>query len=139
MTGSFASRTKVSPEKTRFEIEQTLRRYGATAFNSGWEEKRAWVMFKAKGREVKFVLPLPERTKNGWEQEERRRWRAMLIVIKAKLEAVASGIVEFDSEFMAQIVVPGDGRTVYEMMKQPLAVAYQTGEFPKMLPPPAQT
>jgi hypothetical protein len=137
MTGQFAKKTTVAPEKTKLEIEQTLRRYGATAFNSGWDPGKAWVMFKAKDREVRFTVDLPKPTlsKPAFEQEERRRWRCLLIVIKAKLEAVASGIVEFDSEFMAQIVLP-DGQTVGEMMKPHIALAYTTKQMPRLLPPP---
>ena len=40
------------------------------------------------------------------EQEVRRRWRALLLVIKAKLEAVESGISTMDSEFLAFVVLP---------------------------------
>jgi hypothetical protein len=134
----YAKNTKVAPEKSRQEIERTLIRYGATAFHTGWEQGKAWIMFRAKGREVRFVLPLPDRLKNGAEQEERRRWRAMLMVIKAKLEAVQSGIVSFEVEFMPHTVVPGDGRTVHEVMNEPLTIAYKTGEMPKLLPAPSQ-
>lgn len=46
-----------------------------------------------------------------YEKATRQRWRALALVIKAKLEAVASGITEFEQEFLAHIVLP-DGRTV---------------------------
>jgi hypothetical protein len=49
----------------------------------------------------------------AWEQACRSRWRALLLCIKAKLEACAVGITTFDSEFLAHIVT-GDGRTVAE-------------------------
>ena len=41
----------------------------------------------------------------------RQRWRALNLAIKAKLEAVESGIVTFDQEFLAHIVGPS-GQTV---------------------------
>ena len=44
--------------------------------------------------------------KGAHEQERRRLWRALLLNIKAKLEAVESGISVFDEEFMAHIVLP---------------------------------
>lgn len=46
-----------------------------------------------------------------YEQAGRQRWRALALVIKAKLEAVGTGIVTFEEEFLAHIVLPS-GRTV---------------------------
>jgi len=130
---AYAERTKVAPEKTKTEIEQTLRRYGADAFMSGWGEGKAWVQFRAKGRIIKFVIPLPDRKKAGAEQEERRRWRSLLLVIKSKLEAVDSGIEEFDTAFLAHIVLP-NGQTVGQWIRPQVQVVYEKGEMPKMLP-----
>jgi hypothetical protein len=49
--------------------------------------------------------------------EERRLWRCLLISIKAKLEAVGSGIATFDEEFLAHIVTP-DNDTIYEKLQR---------------------
>jgi len=64
----------------------------------------------------------------GWEQE-----RALALVIKAKLEAVESGITVFDDEFMAHIVLP-DGSTVGDFMKPQIEQVYLTGQMPPLLP-----
>jgi len=37
----YAQHTSVSSERSRMEIERTLKRYGAKAFIYGWEEKHA--------------------------------------------------------------------------------------------------
>jgi hypothetical protein len=50
-----------------------------------------------------------------WEQSTRQRWRALNLVIKAKLEAVESKITTMEQEFLAQIVLP-NGRTAGETM-----------------------
>jgi hypothetical protein len=68
-------------------------------------------------------MPLPDRTKKAfthmetgkrrtetqaqraWEQAVRQRWRALVLVIKAKLEAVESGITSFEDEFLAHTVL----------------------------------
>jgi hypothetical protein len=55
------------------------------------------------------------------------------LVIKAKLEAVESGIACFEEEFMAHIVLP-DGRTVGEHVIPGIAQAYETGNVPALLP-----
>lgn len=126
----FASETSVSCEKSRSEIERTLLRYGATGFMYGWQESSALIAFQAKGRSIKFLLPLPNRAAREfcehsrgtrtieaahekWEQACRQRWRALLLCIKAKLEAVECGITTFDAEFLAHFVTD-DGRTVGE-------------------------
>ena len=86
-------------------------------------------MFRAAGRHVKFVVDMP--TEDA--QEERRRWRALVLVIKSKLEAVASGIVTFDEEFMAHIVLP-DGQTIGQAMLPQIEAAYDAGTMPPLLP-----
>ncbi len=52
--------------------------------------------------------------------------------LEAKLEAIESGIVTFAEEFLAHVVMP-DGRTLYENVKGPLAVAYDKGEVRPLL------
>lgn len=54
-------------------------------------------------------------------------------MVKAKLEAIETGISSFDSEFMANIVLPGGG-TVGEWMGPQIERAYLTGAVPAMLP-----
>ena len=104
---TYASQTSVTSDKSRAEIERTLARYGASSFMYGWDQTRAVVAFEMHGRRLKFVLPMPERdgrefthtpAKNqrrsaaaaeaAYEQAVRQRWRALALVIKAKLEAV---------------------------------------------------
>lgn len=145
----YANQTSVSWEKSRNEIEATLMRYGATGFMYGWLGERAAVMFEMKGRRVKFVLPMPDRddfakTPRGrsrvesqvavhYDQAVRQRWRALLLVIKAKLEAVETGIAEFEGEFLNYILMP-DGKTVGEHVRPMIAAAYQTGKMQPLLP-----
>ena len=148
----YAADTSVSVEKSKAEIERTLQRYGASRFASGWGDGWAFIGFEAEGRQVKFTLELPDQndeefrlTPTGkrersdaqafaaWEQACRQRWRALALVIKAKLEAVESGITIFDDEFLAHIVMPG-GQTVGQMIHPQIAEAYQTGKLKALLP-----
>jgi hypothetical protein len=126
---SFAEGTSVPVERSRAEIERLVSRYGASEFSSGWSGGLAMIQFMAKGRRVRFVLELPDeawgRKNRGRRQkavadlvdaEGRRRWRCLLLAIKAKLEVVESGIASFDEEFLAHIVV--DDRTVFDRIRE---------------------
>jgi len=64
-----------------------------------------------------------------WQQACRARWRALLLCIKAKLEAIESGITEFEDEFLPYIVLP-DGRTAAEWLRPQIAIAYKTNRMP---------
>lgn len=131
------------------EIEKILIRYGADNFAYATANGMAMIGFSMFDRQVKFVLPLPskeefrytptgrERTENSlyeaWEQACRQRWRALKLVIQAKLEAVECGISVFEDEFMSNIVLPG-GQTVGDFMKPQIAEAYRIGTPPKLIP-----
>lgn len=134
---SYAADTSVSVEKTRAELETTLSRFGADAFGYMTDNGRAAITFKASGKFVRFILPLPkkddpkfthyffrgnawdkrERTPEAamkdWEQSCRSAWRALFLCVKAKLVAVDAKITTFEDEFMAHIVLPS-GRTAGE-------------------------
>jgi hypothetical protein len=132
---TYASNTSVSPEKTRGHIERELRRYGATSFAYGTEIGRAFIGFQTKDRRVKFILPLvpPQKsTEKQAEQFYRSRWRALLLSIKAKLEAVESGIESFDEAFLSHIVLP-DGHTMSEHALPWIKDAYSSGKLPPLL------
>jgi len=146
----YAEHTSVSVEKSKAEIERILSRYGAEQFISGWDQERAYIGFRMQERMVKFMLDLPDKADfaytpemkykrapeaimKAWEQACRQRWRALALVIKAKLEAVESGITTFDDEFLAHIMLP-DGTTAGEYFKPQIEEAYKTGKMPKLLP-----
>jgi hypothetical protein len=69
----------------------------------------------------------------AWEQACRQRWRALALVVKAKLEAVECGISTFEEEFLAWMMLP-DGSTVGDRMLPQLETAYRTGQMPPLLP-----
>jgi hypothetical protein len=67
------------------------------------------------------------------EKATRSRWRALGLIVKAKLEAVDAGVTEFDDEFLAQLVMP-DGRTVGDAVRGQLTTAIASGAVPALLP-----
>lgn len=135
--------------RSRAEIERLLTRYGAQRFMSGWDRESATIAFEANGRRVRFVIPLPTdaevaKTRSGRNRnerdaanakasEERRRWRALALVIKAKLEAVETGVCAFEDEFLAHFVLP-NGDTVSDWIRPQLEKSYDTGKLPPLLP-----
>jgi hypothetical protein len=125
----YAERTKVPVAQTRTEIERALARYGADAFGYGWDGDRSVISFRAQGRYVRFAIQIPSSP-----QEERQRWRALLLVVKAKLEAVESGITSFEEEFLAHVVLP-DNQTVGDWLLPQVWAAYEDGGMPKLLMP----
>lgn len=150
--GQYAATTDVSVDKSRAEIERILSRYGAEAFMYGWDRQQAVLQFQVENRLIRFVLTMPDRdarefthtptrgTKRteaqafaAWEQACKQRWRALALVIKAKLEAVESGIAEFEDEFLAHVVLP-DGTTAGQWMRPQIDAAYTTGQMPEALP-----
>jgi hypothetical protein len=70
-----------------------------------------------------------------WHQAIRARWRALFVVVKAKLVAVDSGITTIEREFLADLVLP-DGETVGEWLKPQIEEIYATRTLPKLLPGP---
>lgn len=70
--------------------------------------------------------------KNGFQQAGRQRWRALSLAIKAKLEAVASGITSFEEEFLAHVVMP-NGKTLGSTIIPQIADAYANKKMPPLL------
>ena len=107
-------------------------------------------------RRIRFVLELPDpqdfrytnhnppRERSTRAQHEthdqacRQRWRALLLVIKAKLEAVTAGISTIETEFLTNIVLP-DNTTAGEWMLPQIDRAYHTREMPPLLPAAGHT
>jgi hypothetical protein len=111
----FAADTRVPVERTKQELERLVRAHGADGFAAGWDAHQDRVEFLWKGKQIRFVLPRPTAfAASKREQLDRQRWRALLLVVKAKLEAVHAGLAVFEQEFLGFIVVPSTGRTIYE-------------------------
>ena len=135
----YAEGTTVSVLNSRIEVEKIILKYAGQGAEFAYMQKygSADIVFAAHGRRVRFTLPLPtlEEAKKGamgkrdyyeikdvgrrqaWvERESMRRWRCLVLAIKAKLEVVESGIASFEEEFLAH-VVNADGLTVYQAIK----------------------
>jgi hypothetical protein len=145
--GLYAQDTHVSIIVSKGEIERMIRKYGAGQLYSmeDAENGRMLIGFTAHGRMVRFeiIVPKPEEFAVSpagrarlegvriqlAEKELRRRWRALLLVIKAKLEAVSSAIAIFEQEFFGYIVMPG-GDSLYHLAKDSVSKSLATERPP---------
>lgn len=149
----YAAGTEVAATRSRAEIEHVLEKAGATGFSYAWMAERsiARVEFLLGERQMRFTIPLPDRSESrfthdgrhrrrpeagmraAYDGEIRRLWRSVLLMIKAKLEAVNSGITSIEEEFLAHIVLP-DGSTVGQWSRDQLKAVYDGGKMPALLP-----
>lgn len=148
MRRPYAKNTVVSAEKSRAELEELLRAAGATEINIWTSQKQSQFAYRIAGRMVRHVVDYPEldsfqkqnakgtallkadQLVRAADQEWRRRWRALVLIVKAKLEMVGSGCSTFEQEFLADILLP-DGTTVGAAIVPKLERAYKTGLMPK--------
>lgn len=146
---NYASGSEVPVQRSRAHLEQLLQAHGAEGFAYGWTAEHDRVEFVWQGQRVRFTLPRPKKdrftlTPSGLQRserqvqtamdgEDRRRWRALLLVVRAKIEAVESGISIFEEEFLAFIVMPNE-RTVGEILVPQL----RDGTISRKLLPPSQ-
>jgi hypothetical protein len=127
---TYARNTRVPPEKTRAEIERCVRKYGASGFIAGWQGDAVRIEFLARDRHIRMTMTEPADARPA-----RAKWRSLLLLVKAKLEAVDAKITTFEEAFLGDIVMP-DGRTVYEATKGPIKVAYDKKEPTNLLSAP---
>ncbi|MEN6536483.1 MAG: hypothetical protein ABFD89_22700 [Bryobacteraceae bacterium] len=149
--GKYASNTGVSVERSQEEVKKVLRRYGADAFGVYERAGLGSVQFEISGLTIQITVPLPDpkakqftatpttgrkrSSSAAWaayEQEVKQRWRALLLAIKAKLEAVECHISTIDKEFMPYVVMP-DGKCLADHLLPQLHKAVSEGRMPGQL------
>lgn len=142
--------TTVAVDRSQAAIRQLLLKHGAErfAFREGsGHDGRQWagIEFVHGGHMVRMQVPLKDvddgevrrrqqraRTKTAAtiradlvEQEARRIWRVMHWSLKARLEAVQEAVETFEQAFLAHLVDPSSGGTVWQMV----APAIESGAF----------
>ena len=148
----YAENSRVPVDRSKAEIERLVMRYGADQFvrGSSLNPRAEAVAFKIHGWNIKLEIPMPDpedkrykltptgkaRTEEIWhaeyEKEIRRRWRALVLLVKAQLEAIELGIITLEEAFFANIVVPG-GQRLIEAVKPKLDQAYKSGQARNLL------
>lgn len=128
---AYAKGTTVSVSSSQQEIAQTLHRYGVVTYSFGARPGEALVEFEMSDFPVRISVPLPAKPPKQmgtspqtgrqvnlwtrWEQEVKEAWRALLLLIKANLEAIERGIVTVEQAFLAYLVT-NNGRTVGDQL-----------------------
>jgi hypothetical protein len=133
----YAKDTHVPVSQSRSEIERLLARAKARQFATGvdYDKRIARVTFGLHDRLVRFTIALPDPGRlrgDRYEKAERQRWRALLLVLKAKLESVENAIETFEEAFLANIVMPND-QTMAEIARPWIAESYETKRMPRQL------
>ena len=129
-TARYAAGTAVPVERSRAELDTLLGKHGATSRIIGMEDepgkpRAALVGFKLGPHSFKLRVPLGGIA--GFEKHstraaltrtaarDRERWRLIILLVKAKLEAIRLGVSTPEREFMADLIVD-DGRTLQEAL-----------------------
>lgn len=129
---TYAAGTTVPVERTKAEIEKLVRKYGAKGFAIGWHGDQTQISFIARERHIRFTILVPQNA-----QPARSKWRTLLLLVKAKLEAVDAKVVSFEEAFVGDIVMPDTGKTVWEMTREQIRLGYEGKPAPFLLGGPA--
>lgn len=134
-TPRFAEGTTVSVESSRGEISGILTKHGCNRMAWATEPQGDVLQFELGGQAFRFRITRPtadevRQRDSGeyvyphnvdWEskatQEWRRRWRANVLLIKAKLEFIDGGDTSLEREFMPYLVMKG-GKTLGEFVEK---------------------
>lgn len=131
--------TTVKVSASQEGIRRLLKHQGAERFSfaEGLKDGRQWVgvEFVHARHLVRMTVPLKlademalrgkarrsrrslaEITVTAYEQEAQRTWRVLHWSIKARLEAVTEGVETFEQAFLAHLVEPSTGATVWEIV-----------------------
>lgn len=128
---TYASKTEVPVEKTEQDIKTMLKKFGADQIVTQWSEDKSIIGFRVQNLVIKITLYLPtaddpevtfgpsgrrksaEEARGALNQLHRSYWRSMLLIIKAKIEAIEKNVSTVEREFYPDVVLPG-GLTMAE-------------------------
>ncbi|HJR83467.1 MAG TPA: hypothetical protein VJ775_06025 [Sphingomicrobium sp.] len=130
MTRRYAEDTDVPVGRSQDQVKDLLRKAGAERLAVYEDVTWAAVAFGFAGRLYRLDVPRP--TGKSAAQEERRAWRLLLLLVKAKLEAVREGATTVEREFMADTLMP-DGSKLADYAAPQLEAAYRSGVMPTLL------
>ena len=134
---AYAEKTEVPFERSVGEIMALLRAAGADRIGQMEERTSFTLQFTLSERTIRFRIVFPtsaelkaltgprQDAQRVGEQWRRQRGRALMLVIKAKLESIASRVETFEEAFLANVVM-ADDTTVYERVAGAIALEYQS-------------
>lgn len=132
-TYRYASGTTVPVNRSRDELERLLDKVGADSVATMRDGTAAAVAFRLTGRNYVLRLPFPtdeELVKDSAgrkrgaaaqatarDQTIRERWRALVLLCKAKIVAIDAGVTTPEAEFLAHAMLP-TGQTLGEHLAE---------------------
>lgn len=120
MARKYAENTVVPMERSTAEIERLLAAHGGTHFGMMKYPDRIELGFINNGLRMRIVVDTPNiDDADRRRRENNRRFRALLLVVKAKLIGIEDGIVTFEDEFLPYIVM-ADGETIGMCLRKQL-------------------
>lgn len=138
----YAEGTTVGIERSRAEVEAILKRYGANRFMYVADGDVVTLAFEMNQYTCKLTVQPPARsmftrTKTGrsrstkvaddaWEAEDRRRWRVLVLSLKARLESIAAEAETFEQAFSGLFLLQS-GNTLGETLKASPHLLHLTG------------
>lgn len=127
MSRRYAEGTTVSVESSRGEITGILAKHGVERMGWSAAPEGDQLLFELHGGTYRLNMVKPTLVEigklypNAYDRqaklagEWRRRWRANVLLLKAKLEFVASGDTTLDRELLPYRVLKG-GQTIEEVL-----------------------
>jgi hypothetical protein len=150
----YARGTKVTVDRSIAELRGIVSRHGGRNFSVTEDDESprpaVAVLFAIDAKWVRFRQEMPARVagfdgtgrglaarRDRRESEVRRRWRVLVLRVKARLEEYRSGLSPFDEVLLPYCVLP-DNRTVAEALGPQLEAVYRDGRMPA-LPAPGRS
>lgn len=143
----YAEGTSTPVSRSRDELQRALEKAKAeeVGFVYG-QDGRTRVAFRIAGLLCEIRLPPLDksaieasRSPRSWKSveeliaaEERRRWRALLLIVKAKLEAAESGISTLEQEFFANVILR-NGKLLIDELRPKLKALASDPNGPRLL------
>lgn len=131
--GRYAANTTVSVERSLAELRRVLNRYGCEGFGYIDEGGRTVVAFTLRQGDLRLPLRFDLEAPEGDAKELRRRWRCLILIVKAKLEAIENEVADPYRELGPYLVLP-NGSTVGERLQADLEGPLLEGKLPRSLP-----
>jgi hypothetical protein len=147
----YAEETTVTIASSQTEARRLLTRYGADTIRLTEDAERTMLEFRLHGWVIRFMVAAPalseevvvctragawrpeSQRKAAQQQEYRRRFRSLVLQLKAKLEAVSSGDVLTEAAFMPELVTH-ENQTVAEWLLPQLDALRRSGRTPELMP-----
>lgn len=60
---AYAEKTTISISRTKADIEDLIQKAGAEQFISGYKDNMSIIGFTLANRQIRFILPLPDKVK----------------------------------------------------------------------------